>query len=89
MNYEAFTKLQNDEFEFLDTIDIKPYLADFKDIYDVEDEIQKDYGKSYCEGFIFNCIGVNEFMDYLSRRYSGEVAFDEHITYTVRLLEED
>lgn len=89
MDMEQFTKMQNDEFEFLDSIDLKPYLKEWADIYDIRDKIEKDYGKDYYESFIFNCIDIYEFIDYLKRRYGNEIYFNEHTTYSVHLNKED
>ncbi|WP_304393188.1 hypothetical protein [uncultured Clostridium sp.] len=89
MDWKQVTEMQNKEFEFLDSIDLKPYLKEWADIYDVRDKIEEDYGKDYCEPFIFNCIDIEEFMDYLKRRYKNKVYFNEHTTYSIHLNEED
>ena len=55
-------KLQNDEYEFLDSLDLRPYLKEGLDIYDLRNKIEEDHSKDYYEGIIFNCINIDEFI---------------------------
>ena len=89
MNWEQLTKQQNDEFEFLDSIDLKPYLKDFANVWNIMQKIQEEHGKDYYEGLVFNCIDEDEFMDYLKRRYGSKIYFTESITNYIHLNEED
>lgn len=89
MNNEIFTKLQNDEYEFLDSIDLKPYLKNFANVWNIMNQIQKDHGKNYYEGLIFNCINEDEFMDYLKKRYGNKIYFTESIINYLHLNRED
>lgn len=87
MDYAKFTELQNDEFEFLDTINVKKYLKDGAEISDVMNTIEEIHGKDYYEHFIFNCIDRDDFMRYIEKRYNN-ISFNESINYYVRFIEE-
>lgn len=59
------------EQEFLDTINLKPFIKKDKNISDIMEEIEEQYGEQYTlEPFIFNCMNKDEFIDYLKERYN-------------------
>jgi len=87
MDYEKFTKMQNDEFEFLDSIDLDKYLINNKEVYDIMQEIEKDYKGKFYDSFIFNCISCDEFIDYIQKRYP-KITFREVINNYVYRMEE-
>lgn len=88
MNWEESKKLQNEEFEFLDTIDIKQYIPKTKeiDVWNLMQTIENNHGKDYREPFIFNLIDEDEFIDYLKKRY-GNISSRESITNYIEFYE--
>lgn len=81
-------------YNLLDKIDLKPYLAKWKSINDIMEEIEDDafsgvFGAEVkaalkdpiMKNEIFNYIGTYEFMDYLKRRYG--TVFRERIDYYI------
>lgn len=85
MDIATFIKLRNDEFEFLDSLDLKPYLKEGLDVYDIMNKIEENHSKDYYEGVIFNCIDRDDFISYLKRRYGNKIYFCSHITYSFHL----
>lgn len=87
MKWEDVVKLQNEEFEFLDTIDIKQYIPKVGeiDVFDLMHIIENNHGKDYREPYIFNAIGEDEFIDYLKRRY--KLTHRESITNYIKFSE--
>ena len=74
--------------EFLDTIDVKKYLQEDKDLYDVMDEIEEDYGKTLednpvFEGYVFNWMSSDEFGDYITKRYGIRIREEVITTYRI------
>ena len=81
-------------YNLLDKIDLKPYLAKWKSINDIMEEIEDDafsgvFGADVkaaledpiMKNEIFNYIGTYEFMDYLNKRYGTK--FNERIDYYI------
>ena len=81
-------------YNLLDKIDLKPYLAKWASVYDIMDSIEDDvYSKIFdadvmaalddpiMKHEIFNYIGSEEFMDYLNKRYGTK--FGERIDYYI------
>lgn len=66
------------EFDFLDTIDLKPLIYEaIEEGYDlyvimemIEDKYSDEYGK---EEFIFNNISISEFSTYLKEKYHKNI----------------
>ena len=85
MNKEEYTKLYNDEIEFLNSINILELIEDRQDLWDLMQFIEEKYSKDYYEGIIFNCISMIEFGDYLQKRYSNEIYIQEHTEYRIHL----
>ena len=76
-----------DEFEFLDSLDLKPYLKDREDVYKIMDSIKKDHNKEYCNKYnddygFFNYTGTDDFLDYIRKRYPN-ISYNESITYYI------
>lgn len=81
-------ELQNTE-EFLDKIDIASFANENdKSIYDLMDRIESAYQNApeldndIFEGFVFNWMDHNEFLEYLEKRYGKKFEARE-ITTTV------
>lgn len=83
----AWDKAEKYNYNILDKIDLKPYLAKWKSINDIMEEIEDDAFLGIFEADvrtaledpimkndIFNYIGTYEFMDYLKKRYGTEFA---------------
>lgn len=83
MNYSSYRKMIEEETKFLDTIPIEKYLEDGKDIYDIEDEIERDYGEYRPEKIVFNYMNTDEFLDYLVKRYHIKYTYTEEIHYYI------
>ena len=85
MTYQEIIMWKEREKQYLDTLDLLPYLEEHQDIHIVMDKIEENFAKNYPyikeERFLFNHMGTLEFMDYLTKRYG--TGFYEHITYTI------
>ncbi len=67
--------LQQQEFEFLDSIeDLETYLQEANwSIHEIMNQIDNNCGPSYTkESSIFNCITADDFISYLRKRYKGK-----------------
>lgn len=74
--------------KFLDTIDISKYLRNGKDLYDVIDEIEDDYGEQVennplFQGYVFNWMAPDEFGDYLEKRFNIRINEEVNINYRI------
>lgn len=70
MTFEESKKLQEQEFKFLDTKDLKPLLNRNRTIDDIAYNISILYGNEYeGEEFILNVIDTYELAEYLEKRY--------------------
>ncbi len=87
MNWKEVIKLQNEEFEFLDTIDISQYIPSNReiDVWELMQTIEKNHSKDYRELYIFNVITESEFIDYLKKRYN--IYHRESITNFIKFSE--
>lgn len=85
MTYQEAIMWEEKEKQYLDTLDLLPYLEKYQDINIIMDRIEENFAKNYPyikeEGYLFNNISTLEFMDYLIRRYGTK--FYEHTTYTI------
>lgn len=71
MTWKESLEWQAKEKKFLDTKDLTQFIIKDKNISDIMDEIEGDFGKEYSEEpYIFNCLDSNEFMEYLIQRYN-------------------
>lgn len=84
MNYEQYCKELQEEKEFLNSIPLEKYIKDWVEIYDMRCQIEADYGKSRPSGFVFNCMGIDEFLMYLTRRYPNLI-YTETIQYHLHI----
>jgi hypothetical protein len=74
MDWKESLEFYGKEIEFLDTIDLKPFLKKDKSVLDIMDEIENKYGKQYTlEECIFNCMSQYDFMEYLNDRYGKDI----------------
>ena len=74
MNRSEWEALEDQEFKYLDTIDLLPFISKDKSVHDVMDEIEDKYEKEYLANHpndkcLFNVIGAYEFADYIDARY--------------------
>lgn len=70
MTFEESKKLQEQEFKFLDTKDLRPLLTKDKTIDNIADDISRLYDNEYKEEeFVLNVIDTNELAEYLEKRY--------------------
>ena len=61
MTFEESKKLQEQEFEFLDTKDLRPLLTKDRTIDNIADDISRLYDNEYKEEeFVLNVIYTNE-----------------------------
>ena len=70
---EEVDKAINNVFNYLNTIDLLPYLKEFKykDVHDMMDKLEEDY--SYNDEYsetLFDAMGEDEFVDYLNSKYN-------------------
>lgn len=73
-DYEKAMKVQ---YGALDKIDFEPYFEKYngKDVYTLMDAVRDDYDESsltknpVLSGYIFNYLSINEFIEYLEKRY--------------------
>ncbi len=74
---EEKDKIIKKEENFLDTIDIENYLKhDDWSVLKIMSEIQEDHGTEYKEeSYIFNAINIDDFIDYVSKRYKSKYKF--------------
>lgn len=78
MTLEESKKLQEKEFKFLDTKDLRSLLNKGRTITDIADTISRLYYSEYKdEEFVLNVIDTNELAKYLEKRYN--VKFTERI----------
>ena len=88
MTWEESLEWQAKEKAFLDTIDIKSLVKelDIDDIYDIMDAVEERHNEQYSEEeYIFNCMDVSEFEEYLKERYP-EVSIYEHTETTYHVI---
>lgn len=79
-SYEDLFAYQEKEFRFLDSKDLSEFFVQGADISDIMQQIEDKYGSEYTEEeFIFNCIDISEFIDYLVSRYN--ISFYEETVY--------
>ena len=74
MNRSEWEILEKQEYAFLDTKDLLPFITKGKAVHDVMDEIEDKYEKEYLASHpndqcLFNVIGDYEFADYIDARY--------------------
>ena len=94
MTWEDIDKDLAYNVRLLDKLDLKPFIHhkmsptdimyEIEDAYDnhaFSEEIDKIIEGDILKGDIFNCIGVEDFMDYLNERYGTR--FDSEVTYWV------
>lgn len=82
MTYQECLQWQEKEKAFLDTLDLMPLLTKGKDLIDLKQEIEDLYEDKYTEEeCLFNNMGLDDLMIYLSNRY--KIRFQEEISYKV------
>ncbi len=73
LNRNQVKKAINNVTNYLDTINLLPYLKEFKNktVRDMMDKLEENI--SYKDEYsvtLFDCIGEDEFVDYLNKRYN-------------------
>lgn len=86
MTVVNFNKLQKQEYEFLDTLDLMFIIDKDTDVYSNTKRIENLYGEKYQnyikennliqDEFILNCITSEEFADYFCKRYNCRLSMD-------------
>ncbi len=84
---ELWTKKVHDEFEFLDSIDVKRYLVDKAEVWDCMDAIKNKFNEEYCKKYnddfgLFNYTGTDDFLDYITKRYP-DISYNESTRYYI------
>lgn len=72
LNSKQFHEALNNVFKFLDNIDLRPYIIQFKHetVYDLMEVLNKNYPyKDQYSEFLFDAVNESEFVDYLNERY--------------------
>lgn len=86
MKQDDWKKLQEQEYAFLDTLDLRHLIYEMKDesVYEIiskiEDLYEDDYLKSNpCDEMLFNVISSDEFIEYINKRYG--IRYREEVQY--------
>lgn len=78
MTFEESKKLQEQEFKFLDTKDLRPLLTEGRTVSEIADDISELYDSEYTEEeCVLNVIDNNELAEYLENRYG--IRFTERV----------
>ena len=90
---ELWKKKEHDEFEYLDSIDVKQYLKNNMNVWDCMEHIKDNHNKDYCEKYnddygLFNYTNTDDFLDYITKRYP-KIKYNESIHYYIHNLEEE
>ncbi len=72
-NLDFYNRALKQTEEFLDSIRIDKYIKKHRDISDIMDKIEEDYGyflegNPVFEGYVFNWMSQEEFVDYLTNK---------------------
>ena len=86
MTVVNFNKLQKQEYDFLNTLDLMSIIDKDTDVYSNTKRIENLYGEKYQkyinennmipDEFILNCITSEEFADYFCKRYNCRLSMD-------------
>lgn len=86
MTVVNFNKLQKQEYEFLDTLDLMSIIDKDTDVYSNTKRIENLYGEKYQQyikenslikdEFILNTITTEEFASYFCKRYNCRLSTD-------------
>lgn len=84
---ELWAKKEKDEYEYLDSIDVRRYLVDGADVWDIMDTIKDKFNDDYCKKYndnygLFNYTGTDDFLDYIRKRYP-DISYHESIKYYI------
>lgn len=96
MTNEEFEKGYKYNLSILDKLDLSRFLISGKTIWDIRGEIEDAYDDNefspeitemvendIMQGFIFNYLSEDEFMDYLVEKYNIHIKEDVHIDYYI------
>lgn len=84
---ELWNRKEKEEYEFLDSIDVRKFLIHNKEVYECMIAIKDAYNKNYCEKYnddygLFNYTGESDFIDYIHKRYP-DISSNESIRYYI------
>jgi hypothetical protein len=86
MKQDEWKKLQEQEYTFLDTLDLRQIICEMKDesvheiISKIEDLYEEDYLKNNPDDeMLFNVISSDEFVEYINKRYG--IRYIEEVRY--------
>lgn len=71
---ELWNRKEKEEYEFLDSIDVRRYLVNGAEVEVCMDAIKQKYNEEYCKKYnddygLFNYIDTDDFLDYIYNRY--------------------
>ena len=95
MSNEDWKKAEELTYKILDSIDLVPYIKKWvdDDVRCLMDELEDEYDESpavcnkLMQGYLFNVIGPEEFIDYLEKRYEGKFTTYEVTIRNIRFKE--
>ena len=69
-------------WEYLDNLDLMPYIEKYDDIDDLVDAVEDDYAESleeneYMKGCVFNLITPDELIDFIDSKYN--ISYKEEV----------
>ena len=72
---QGWKETQKQEFEFLDSKDLRPYIKNYKYVDEIFDKVLQDLNEEYLnqckipDEELFNWISEDEFLTYICNRY--------------------
>ena len=90
---QLWQKKEHDEYEYLNSIDIRKYLKHNMNVWDCMNQISKEHNKNYCEKYnddfgLFNYTNTDDFLNYITKRYP-DISYNESIQYYICNLKEE
>ncbi|WP_297419361.1 hypothetical protein [Clostridium sp.] len=88
LNCKQVEITQKNVFDYLDTIDLLPYLRKFnnKNIYYLMDKLEElfPFKDEYSES-LFDAMGSDEFVEYLNNKYNLNIHEEVVCSYYIRI----
>ena len=87
MNNEEINVAIKNVYSFLDKIDLKPYIKEYKskNIREMMDKLEEAY--IYVDNYsvsLFDTVSVDEFVIYLENRYDMKVNVETEVVYRIK-----
>lgn len=87
MNNEEINVAIKNVYSFLDKIDLKPYIKEYKskNIREMMDKLEEAY--IYVDNYsvsLFDTVSVDEFVIYLENRYDVKVNVETEVVYRIK-----